>query len=91
VWRAKNWQEEGWMQMTRKLEESKRALIKWKKTNEGSSEMTIASLTNQLKWLQEIEGEPNLTEIWNIREELHECMEAEDLKWRQRAKETWLE
>jgi hypothetical protein len=51
------------MQLSRKLEESKQALIKWKKSNVESSELTIASLTNQLKWLQEIKGDPNLTEI----------------------------
>ncbi|XP_059439515.1 uncharacterized protein LOC132172089 [Corylus avellana] len=90
VGKAKNRQIEGGKCITRKLEESKQAMFKWRRANRDASKVAINNLTEQLHGLQGAKGELDMVEVRAIKRKLQECMEVEDLKWRQRAKETWL-
>lgn len=44
----------------------------------------------ELTELQQTEGPTNVAVMRTLQNELHVMMEQEDLKWRQRAKDTWL-
>jgi ribonuclease HI/exonuclease III len=90
VWRVKKRQGDGWRSITEKLDESKKAILTWKRANRKDTDISICNLTRKLQELQEVKGVPNIGEVRAIQKNIQDCMEVEDLKWRQRAKETWL-
>jgi exonuclease III len=90
VWRVKKRHGDGWKSITEKLDESKKALLSWKRASREETDISICSLTKKLQELQEVNGLPNVGEVREIQKKIQDCMEVEELKWRQRAKETWL-
>lgn len=56
-----------------------------------ATEELIQAKTRELEFLQRVEGSTGLGAENDLKDEIHVLLEQEDMKWRQRAKEAWLE
>ena len=71
------------------MKESENSLLKWKKENRSPYEV----LKQTTQRLLELQGEEEVWDVEDIRAfqaKTDEIMEADELKWKQRAKEDWL-
>jgi hypothetical protein len=90
VWRIKDSSIDKWAVLRRKLDSCRKDLKCWAKTYDDKKTMDIQKLEESLQEVQK-EGDPGKLEVeMSLKEELDNLLEAEDLKWRQRAKEDWL-
>jgi exonuclease III len=72
-----------------KLRQCQQALSCWSCFKFGSLTRSLKGLTRRLEGLQDKENPSNLEEIKLLQQEIHQLMEMEDIKWRQRAKRNW--
>jgi hypothetical protein len=91
VWRAKGLFLDTWTTVKQKLDECKKELSRWKKNHVGVLERDIQEKSKQLQSLQEVEGVPDIGALKKLRTELMILKDQEDLVWRQRAREDWLQ
>jgi hypothetical protein len=66
----------------------KQAFTHWSKMKFGAGTPKIKDVSRQLEQLQSHENSGNVETIKEVQLELHKLLEMEDLKWKQRAKET---
>jgi hypothetical protein len=74
-----------------KLHSCQRPIKKWVVKQSHATDETIANKTRELEIMQVGEGPLNLQAKRNFKDEIHVLLEQQDLKWRQRAKEVWLQ
>ncbi|XP_062158001.1 uncharacterized protein LOC133865598 [Alnus glutinosa] len=72
-----------------KLRQCQQALSCWSSFEFGSFTRSLKGLTRRLEGLQDKENPSNLEEIKLLQQEIHQLMEMEDIRWRQRAKRNW--
>lgn len=72
-----------------KLRQCQQDLSCWSSSKFGSFTRTLKGLTRRLRGLQDKEHPSNLEEIKLLQQEIHQLMEMEDLRWRQRVKRNW--
>ena len=90
VWKVKQDYREGWNPVLKKLEECEKSLVKWKKENKSPSDKELKQTTDRVL---ELEGEEELWDMEELRalqNKALEIMEVDELKWKQRAHEAWL-
>lgn len=75
-----------WRVLKEKLANSQKACLQWRKRNEDPTASMISRKTTELRVLQEECEESDLDQIMNLRMEINELIELEELKWRQQAK-----
>lgn len=88
VWRTKQTTECPWQNVQGNLNGCRRVLNKWVRKQQKSGDQVIQ---DKLKELQHIQMSKNLNSLeaeHPIKEELYSLLEQEDMKWRQRAKES---
>jgi hypothetical protein len=91
VWREKSRCGDIWGALKEKITASQFACRKWRKTIADPTAELIGQKTKELGDLQE-EGEASDMEHLNhLQLEVNELLESEDVKWRQRAKQEWLQ
>ncbi|XP_062170950.1 uncharacterized protein LOC133876712 [Alnus glutinosa] len=91
VWRAKKISEDPWQTFQNNLFGSRRILKQWVRKQKSTVEQGIQEKVQALNTIQMADNEDFQEEEHLINEELHMLLEQEDLKWRQRAKESWLQ
>jgi ribonuclease HI len=62
-----------------------------KKKKKDSTEEAIKSKCKELSFLQDVDGTPNLEAIKNTKAAVHQLLEQEEMRWKQRAKIDWLQ
>lgn len=72
-----------------KLEWCRRKLASWSRSKFAHGERTIKELIARLEMLQRQEAPHNRAENREIQGQLERIHEQEDLRWKQRAKQTW--
>jgi hypothetical protein len=91
VWRAKKISEDPWQTFHNNLSSSRRILKQWVRKQKFSVEQVIQEKVQALNTIQMADNADLQEEEHLINEELHRLLEQEDLKWRQQAKESWLQ
>jgi exonuclease III len=91
VWKEKGKLVDTWENIKGKMDECKKVLTQWKKDYVGVMERTINEKTKLLQDIQDQEGAPDVTLLQKTKNELSVLKNQEDLIWRQRAKEDWLQ
>jgi exonuclease III len=90
VWREKFNYGDKWKNMKGKLDSCSRGLQNWRKKEMGVAEKELNQKTQLLESLQNTDGELNRPKILGLQKDLHELLESEEIKWKQRSKEVWL-
>lgn len=88
VWRIEKPSGDGWGAVQTNLEESKKVLLQWRRINADPVEGIIQQKTRDIKILQEYDGLLDMETIRELQQDVSVLMEEEELKWRQRAKES---
>ena len=73
----------------KKLENCRGALKEWSRGKLANGEQAIKQQTALLQELQRDEDPQNRSAIRQLQEKIDKMLEQEDLKWRQRAKQSW--
>jgi predicted metal-dependent hydrolase len=74
-----------------KLRNSQRPIKKWVVKKAQVSEQAIENKTRELESMQAGEGPSDLKAEKELKEEIQMLLEQQELKWKQRAKEVWLQ
>jgi len=91
VWKVKTRRRDPWEELKEKITKSQHALSHWRKV---SADPTKQLIQQKAKLLGDLQGEGNeshMETIHQIQSEVNDLIEIEDLKWWQRAKESWLQ
>jgi hypothetical protein len=91
VWRTRNICEPAWRKVRNNLKCCQCAFQKWVRKEGGKVEDQIVKKERELQLLQMQEDNFDINKENQIKDELQNILQHEDLKWRQRAKETWLQ
>lgn len=89
AWQPANNQGRGGDHINSKLVKCSEFLSQWSKKF-GSTYRMLREQTAKLEKLQQQEGPHNQVAIKGLKKEIALMLDKEDLKWRQRAKQTWL-
>lgn len=73
----------------KKLAHCRGVLKEWSRGKLANEEQAIKKKTILLEELQRNEGPYNRREIRQLQEQIDKMLEQKDLKWRQRAKQSW--
>jgi ribonuclease HI len=91
VWRVKASSRDVWGVVRIKMENSKRGLLQWKRTQPQHTETELQEKTAAIQTLQAADGVFDMGAVRGLQKEVDEILEQDELKWRQRAKEHWLQ
>jgi hypothetical protein len=91
VWRVKQNAESPWQSLQGNLSGCRRALKQWVRKQKYSGDQVIQEKLKEHQHIQMPEKLESPEAGKPIKEEIHFILEQEDLKWRQRAKEAWLQ
>jgi hypothetical protein len=91
VWRVKATSRDAWGAVKTKLNNSRRGLLRWKRCQPYHPEVALQEKTAAIQTLQAVDGVLDLEAIRGLQTEVDELLEQDKLKWRQRAKEHWLQ
>lgn len=90
VWRPKKRLERPWQTIQSNLSGCRRRLKQWVRVQQDHVEHTVQEKLKDLHSIQTaVEVDTWEEEHW-LNDEINNLLEKEDLKWRQRAKESWL-
>jgi len=90
VWRVKQRDQDPWSIFHKKLSSCRSSLKQWVRKQTNPVEERIKSIEQELQHLQEQEQWELPAPEASLKDELHNLLEQEELKWKQRAKENWL-
>jgi hypothetical protein len=91
VWRVKVPSHDIWEGVKTKIGKSQIVCKQWRRVNIDPNDRLITEKTKQLGKLQVDETEAVMENIKQLRKEVNDLIELEDLKWRQKAKQHWLQ
>jgi hypothetical protein len=91
IWQAKPVGGNPLTKIMGKLRNSQRPIKKWVVKKTQVSEQAIENKTRELESMQAGEGPSNLEAEQELKEEIQMLLEQQELKWKQRAKEVWLQ
>ncbi|XP_042962379.1 uncharacterized protein LOC122296642 [Carya illinoinensis] len=76
--------------MRHRLETCQKALQQWRKTSQQNNHKDVAEALQRISHLQNKGTGSHLTEMQQLQKRVESSLAAEDMKWRQRAKQHWL-
>jgi hypothetical protein len=79
-----------WENLNGKLGKCQNSIQVWVKKKVQGNEELIRTKTHELENIQASEGRPNYNREKTLKEEIHNLMEQDEIKWKQRANEDWL-
>jgi hypothetical protein len=91
VWRPKKRWEHPWQTIQSNLSGCRRSLKQWVRVQKNLVEQTVIEKLKELHSIQTAVLEDTWEEEYRLNDEINNLLEREDLKWRQRAKESWLQ
>lgn len=91
VWRSKSPRANPCQTIQGNLQGCRRILKKWVRKQKNPVEQRIQTKNQELLQIQMLDDCDNGAEEKVIQEELHNLLAQEELKWKQRAKEAWLQ
>jgi hypothetical protein len=90
TWAERGPSNDPWVGFKRKIHKCQKVIKKWVKKSQPLTEKIILEKKKKLAAIQQEENPINIQVEKELKEELYEMLEQEELKWRQRAKENWL-
>jgi hypothetical protein len=90
AWEVKIPTREPWVGFKRKLQKCKKVIQRWVQKSKPPTEKYIKEKTTELAKIQEEANPMKAHEEKELRQEIHNLLEQEEIKWKQRAKEEWL-